>query len=215
MLAATAEPELKHRNRRVGLYALLGALAMLGLGYASVPLYRLFCQVTGFNGTTQRATAEQAAGVKVLGRTVSVRFDGNVDRDMPWDFKPAQVTQTVRLGARSLAVYTAKNLSDRPITGRASFNVSPDSAGKYFNKIQCFCFTEQTLQPGQEVRMPVTYYVDPAILDDEDARDIEQITLSYVFHEDREASAAAAKGAASASTSDVSSKPLDRAKIAR
>jgi cytochrome c oxidase assembly protein subunit 11 len=184
---ASAPPQLKHRNRRVGAFALAGALAMLGLGYASVPLYRLFCQVTGFQGTTQRATAEQAAGIKVSPATVSVRFDGNVDRDMPWAFAPAQITQTVHLGARTLAVYTAKNLSNRPITGRASFNVSPDDAGKFFNKIQCFCFTEQTLQPGQEVRMPVTYYVDPAMLDDEDARDIKQITLSYVFHEDKAA----------------------------
>jgi len=184
---ASAPAELAHRNRRVATYALAGALAMLGLGYASVPLYRLFCQVTGFQGTTQRASAEQAAGVKVSPVTISVRFDGNVDRDLPWAFAPAQVTQTVHLGARSLAVYTAKNLSDRPITGRASFNVSPDDAGKFFNKIQCFCFTEQTLQPGQEVRMPVTYYVDPAILDDAEARDIKQITLSYVFHEDKSA----------------------------
>ena len=196
-------PELKNRNRRVGAYALIGALAMLGLGYASVPLYRMFCQLTGFNGTTQRASAEQAAGIKVAAETISIRFDGNVDRDMPWAFKPVQVTQTVHIGARSLAAFEAKNLSGRPITGRASFNVSPDNAGKYFNKIQCFCFSEQTLQPGQEVRMPVTYYVDPAILKDEEAKDITQITLSYTFHEDREASAA------------LAAKPLDRAENAR
>ncbi len=200
---APVPDELRLRNRRVGIYALIGALAMLGLGYASVPLYRLFCQVTGFNGTTMRVSAAEAAGVKVAGQTISIRFDGNVDRDLPWAFKPVQVTQTVNIGARSLAAYSARNLSDRPITGRASFNVSPDNAGKYFNKIQCFCFTEQTLQPGQDVRMPVTYYVDPAILDDEEARDIKQITLSYTFHEDREASAA------------LASKALDRAENAR
>ena len=203
MAYAHASSALRHRNRRVGLYALFGALGMLGLGYASVPLYRLFCQVTGFGGTTMRATAAEAAAVKVSAASISVRFDGNVDRNLPWDFRPLQVTQSVRLGARSLAAYSAKNLSDKPVTGRASFNVSPDAAGKYFNKIECFCFTEQTLQPGQEVRMPVTYYVDPAILDDEDARAIEQITLSYVFHEDRGASAATA------------SKALDRAGNAR
>jgi len=201
--APLPRPELKHRNRRVGGYAVLGALAMLGLGYASVPLYRMFCQLTGFNGTTQRASAEQAAGIKVAAETIMIRFDGNVDRDMPWAFKPVQVTQTVHIGARSLAAFEAKNLSGRPITGRASFNVSPDNAGKYFNKIQCFCFSEQTLQPGQEVRMPVTYYVDPAILKDEEAKDITQITLSYTFHEDREASAA------------LAAKPLDRAENAR
>ena len=202
-MATAHAPQLKNRNRRVGLIALLGALAMLGLGFAAVPLYRLFCQVTGFQGTTQRATEQEAAGIKVSPVTISVRFDGNVDRDLPWDFKPAQVTQTVHLGARTLAVYTAKNLSDRPITGRASFNVSPDDAGKFFNKIQCFCFTEQTLQPGQEVRMPVTYYVDPAILQDEDGKNIKQITLSYVFHEDRSAIPA------------TPSKGLDRADNAR
>ncbi|MFC3173538.1 cytochrome c oxidase assembly protein [Novosphingobium bradum] len=184
---ASAPADLKRRNRRVSAYAIAGALFMLALGFAAVPLYRMFCQVTGFQGTTQRATAEQAAGIKVSPVTISVRFDGNVDRDLPWAFAPVQVTQTVHLGARTLAVYTAKNLSERAIVGRASFNVSPDDAGKYFSKIQCFCFTEQTLQPGEEVRMPVTYYVDPAILDDPEARDIKQITLSYVFHEDKSA----------------------------
>ena len=200
---ATAPTELSLRNRRVGLYALFGALFMLGLGYASVPLYRLFCQVTGFNGTTQRVTAAQAATVKVAGATISVRFDGNVDRDLPWEFKPQQVTQTARLGERMLAIFTARNLSNRPIVGRASFNVSPEETGKYFNKIQCFCFTEQTLQPDQEVRMPVIYYVDPAMLKDEDAKGVKQITLSYTFHEDKQASAEAA------------SKALDRAGNAR
>jgi len=196
-------PAPPNRNRRVALMALAGALAMLGLGFAAVPLYRMFCQVTGFQGTTQRVSEAEAAGIKVSPVTISVRFDANVDSDLPWDFKPAQVTQTVHLGARTLAVYTAKNLSDRPITGRASFNVSPDDAGKFFNKIQCFCFTEQTLQPGQEVRMPVTYYVDPAIVDDADGKDIKQITLSYVFHEDRSVVPA------------TPSKPLDRADNAR
>ena len=183
---ATA-PAGTSRNRRVALLALAGALAMLALGFAAVPLYRMFCQVTGFQGTTQKVTEAEAAGIKVSAKTISVRFDANVDPDLPWAFAPAQLTQTVHLGARTLAVYTARNLSNRPITGRASFNVSPDDAGKFFNKIQCFCFTEQTLQPGQEVRMPVTYYVDPAILDDVDGKDIEQITLSYVFHEDKAA----------------------------
>lgn len=183
----TTAPAALNRNRRVALMALAGALFMLALGFAAVPLYRMFCQVTGFQGTTQRVTEAQASGIKVSPVTMSVRFDANVDADLPWQFAPAQVTQTVHLGARTLAVYTAKNLSSRPITGRASFNVSPDDAGKFFNKIQCFCFTEQTLQPGQEVRMPVTYYVDPSILDDPEGRDIKQITLSYVFHEDKSA----------------------------
>lgn len=203
MATAPATPELKNRNRRVGLYALIGALAMLGLGYAAVPLYRLFCQVTGFAGTTMRASAQEAAGVKATTVPISVRFDANTDPDLPWQFKPLQVTQNIRIGARSFAAYSAKNLSDQPVSGRASFNVSPDAAGKYFTKVECFCFTQQTLQPGQEVRMPVTYYIDPAILDDPEARDIEQITLSYTFHVDRSGS------------DDSGVKPLDRAENAR
>lgn len=173
---------LQDRNRRVGMIALLGALAMLGLGYASAPLYRLFCQVTGFGGTTQRASEAQAAGTKVTAAPMSIRFDANVERGMPWRFRPEQVTQKITLGGRHMAIFTAKNLSDRAITGMATFNVEPEAAGKYFNKVQCFCFNQQTLVAGQDVRMPVVYYVDPAILNDPDAKDIEQITLSYTFH---------------------------------
>ena len=162
--------------------ALLGALAMLGLGYASAPLYRLFCQVTGFGGTTQRASEAQAASTQVTASPMSIRFDANVERGMPWRFRPEQVTQKITLGGRHMAIYSALNLSDQPVTGMATFNVEPEVAGKYFNKVQCFCFTEQTLKPGEEVRMPVLYYVDPAILDDENATDVESITLSYTFH---------------------------------
>lgn len=173
---------LQHRNRRVGLIAMAAAATMLGLGYASVPLYKLFCQVTGFGGTTQRVTEAEAQAVKLTTNTISVRFDANVERGFPWEFKPQQVTDTVSIGARDMAIYTARNLSDKPITGSATFNVEPEYVGKYFNKIQCFCFTEQRLEPGQYVRMPVLYYIDPAILDDPEARDVEQITLSYTFH---------------------------------
>jgi len=170
------------RNRRVGMYALIAALAMLGLGFASAPLYRLFCQVTGYGGTTQRVTEGDASRVSVAANTMSIRFDANVERTMPWKFAPVQVTDTVSIGARDMAIFTAKNLSSESVTGTATFNVEPEAAGKYFNKVQCFCFTEQTLRPGQEVRMPVIYYVDPKIMDDPDAKDIEQITLSYTFH---------------------------------
>lgn len=155
---------------------------MLGVGFAAVPLYRLFCQVTGFAGTTQRVDEAQAATIQTQTKTMSIRFDANVERRMPWHFKPLQVTDTVSVGARDMAIYVAKNLSDQPVTGSATFNVEPARAGRYFSKVQCFCFTEQTLQPGQEVRMPVIYFVDPKILDDPEARDIEQITLSYTFH---------------------------------
>ena len=183
---ATAAP-LEKRNARTAAFALLGALAMLGLGYAAVPLYDLFCRVTGFGGTTQQATEAQAdlaaRSAQLAGtRSISVRFDASTARDMPWTFEAEQVTDTVQIGVRDMAFYSARNNSDEPITGTATFNVEPEYAGRYFNKIQCFCFTEQTLQPGQQVRMPVLYYVDPAILEDENAKDLEEITLSYTFH---------------------------------
>ena len=175
---------LDRRNRRVALMAALFGLAMLGLGYAAVPLYRLFCQVTGFGGTTQRASVEQVAALKtVAGKTISIRFDGNVASGLPWKFRPDVVTDTIEIGARDMTTFYARNLSGRAVTGTATFNVTPVQAGKYFNKIQCFCFTEQTLAAGQEVHMPVIYFVDPAILKDPDAKDIEQITLSYTFNE--------------------------------
>ncbi len=178
---------INNKNNRVGLIAFLGALAMLGMGYAAVPLYQLFCQVTGFGGTTQRASAEEAslaerAAASAGGKQISIRFDGNIASDVPWTFKPELATDTIRIGVRDIAFYTARNNSNVPITGTATFNVEPEQTGKYFNKIQCFCFTEQTLQPGEEVRMPVLYFVDPAILADENAKDVEQITLSYTFH---------------------------------
>ena len=180
-----ASAPLAVRNRRVGLIALLVAVAMLGLGYAAVPLYRLFCQVTGFNGTTQvasEAEADEAAARSAGAPTISIRFDANTDRDMPWTFHPQQVTDTVQIGQRDMAIFEAKNLSSVPVTGRASFNVEPEQAGPYFNKVQCFCFTEQTLRPGQQVNMPVLYYVDPKALDDPNMDGVEQITLSYTFH---------------------------------
>jgi len=161
--------------------AALVGLAMLALGFASVPLYRIFCERTGFGGTTQRA--ETATQVRVAtGHTMSIRFDSNVAPGMPWQFQPEHPTRTVTVGAKNMAIFIAKNMSDRPVTGTAAFNVTPTQAGAYFTKIQCFCFTEQTLQPGQEVRMPVIYYVDPKILDDPDNKDTQQITLSYTFY---------------------------------
>lgn len=159
-----------------------GALAMLGMGYASVPLYRLFCQVTGFGGTTMRVSEAQAATFAVSQQTMSIRFDANVDRTLSWQFHPEQTTDTAQLGGRKMAIYLARNTSDKPITGMATFNVTPEQAGRYFNKVQCFCFNRQTLRPGQSIDMPVIYYVDPKILDDPETRDIEQITLSYTFH---------------------------------
>ena len=182
MAATIQQAKRASANRRVGLIGLAMALAMLGMGFAAVPLYRIFCQVTGYGGTTQRVDAAQAAGVQSAGRKMSIRFDANVERGMPWEFRPLQRTDTVTIGERDMALFYAHNTSDKIVTGTASFNVEPEQAARYFNKIQCFCFTEQTLQPGEAVKMPVLYYVDPAILDDEDNKDVEQITLSYTFH---------------------------------
>ena len=171
------------RNRRVALMAGAFALLMLGLGYAAVPLYRIFCQATGYGGTPHRVSEAQAATVKGTGATMSIRFDANIASSMAWEFRPDQVTQTVHLGQRQMATFYAKNLTARPITGTATFNIQPDESARFFNKIQCFCFTRQRLLPGQEVHMPVIYYVDPAILTDKDNKGIEQITLSYTFNE--------------------------------
>ena len=181
---APPSPETSRRNLRTGAFAFAGALAMLGLGYASVPLYRLFCQVTGFGGTTMNATESDAAraAAAATGEKISIRFDATTAMGMPWTFRPTQATDTITIGERDIATYTARNDSAQAITGMATFNVEPEQAGKYFNKIQCFCFTEQTLQPGQEVIMPVLYYVDPAMLDDPGMKGVEQITLSYTFH---------------------------------
>lgn len=169
------------RNRRTMIWMAAIGLAMLLLGFASVPLYRIFCEQTGFGGTTQRAAADVQVR-EAVGHNISIRFDSNVAPGMPWQFRPEHPTATVTIGARSMAIFIAKNMSDRPVTGSASFNVTPLQAGAYFTKIQCFCFTQQTLRPGEEVRMPVVYYVDPKILKDPDNRDTQQITLSYTFY---------------------------------
>jgi cytochrome c oxidase assembly protein subunit 11 len=171
-----------NRILRTGLLAGVLAGSMAGLGYASVPLYRAFCEATGFAGTTQRATSALAPGAVKAGKTISIRFDGNRAPTLPWEFAPERPRETVSIGERDMAFFAAKNLSARAITGRATYNVTPTQAGKYFTKIQCFCFTEQTLKPGEEVRMPVVFYVDPKILDDPDAKNIGEITLSYTFY---------------------------------
>lgn len=163
---------------RTAILAGLGVCSMTGLGFASVPLYRLFCQVTGLNGTTQRGLAAPGA----TNRQVRVDFDSNVAPKLPWNFKPVERSQTVTIGARNMAFFTATNNSDHDITGSATFNVSPAQAGYYFTKIQCFCFNEQTLKPGETVRMPVIFFVDPKMLKDPDAKDINTITLSYTFY---------------------------------
>jgi cytochrome c oxidase assembly protein subunit 11 len=169
---------LQRRKAATALLATFVIAGMLGLTAAAVPLYRLFCQVTGYGGTTQLAGALPAAPLE---RTIKVRFNAEVDPALPWSFRPAQREIEVRIGEQSLAYYRASNRSDHAIVGQAVFNVTPFKAGPYFDKIACFCFEEQLLQPGQEVDMPVSFFVDPAIATDLNTRDVTTITLSYTF----------------------------------
>lgn len=169
---------LAAKNRNVAIRAALFGLAMLGLAFAAVPLYRIFCQVTGFGGTTMKAEAAPGA---VAGQ-IGVRFDANIDPRLPWKFEPEQATVRVHPGAKTTIYYRSTNYTARNTTGQAIFNVTPESAGKYFSKIECFCFTEQTLKPGESVRMPVVFYVDPKLRQDPDTRHIDEITLSYTFY---------------------------------
>jgi cytochrome c oxidase assembly protein subunit 11 len=149
------------------------------MAYAAVPLYQIFCQVTGFGGTTQRADASPE---KPLDQKITVAFDANVNSSLSWEFTPVQHSQTIRIGEQKLAFYKAKNTTSRPLTGTATFNVTPVGAGVYFSKIECFCFTEQTLQPGQSMDMPVSYFVDSDIVNDPDMKSVKTITLSYTFY---------------------------------
>jgi cytochrome c oxidase assembly protein subunit 11 len=169
---------IARKNGRTATIMALAAAAMLGLAFASVPLYRAFCQLTGFDGTPLRA--DKAPGA-VAGQ-IGVRFDANINQDLPWKFEPVQETVRIAPGARTQIFYRAKNLTARTTTGQAVFNVSPEIAAPYFSKIECFCFSEQTLKPGQSVDMPVVFFVDPKIMTDPDTKSIDEITLSYTFY---------------------------------
>lgn len=159
----------------VGVVVLMG-----GLAWASVPFYDWFCRVTGFGGVT--GVAEQGSET-ILDKTITVRFDASKERDMPWEFKPVEREMEIRIGETGLAFYEAYNPTDHPVAGQASYNVTPYSAGAFFEKIACFCFTEQVLQPGERVQMPVTFFVDPEIVKDRDGKYVHTITLSYTFYE--------------------------------
>jgi cytochrome c oxidase assembly protein subunit 11 len=173
-------------NRRLGIALALVPVAMVGAAYASVPLYQLFCQVTGFGGTTQVAeSAPEAAGERVF----TIRFNADVDPNLPWDFQPVQREMTLRVGESGLAHFEARNRSARPTAGTATFNVTPLKAGQYFSKVQCFCFTEQRLSPGARADMPVSFFVDPRIDDDPNLDEVKTITLSYTFFPDEDAEA--------------------------
>ncbi|MHC5654586.1 cytochrome c oxidase assembly protein [Stappia sp. ICDLI1TA098] len=165
-------------NRRIGVAAFCGVLAMVGAAYAAVPLYQLFCQVTGYGGTTQRADADSGT---VIGRKITVRFDGNVNASLPWRFGPDQRSVTIRMGETKTISYHATNLGAEANTGTSVFNVTPFEAGAYFNKIQCFCFTEQPLKQGESAEMPVVFFVDPEMDENPELKHIKEITLSYTF----------------------------------
>ncbi len=168
-----------NKNRMaLGLVAI--AALMLSLSFAAVPFYNWFCRVTGFAGTT--SVAEQAPDL-ILDRKIIIRFDASLEAGMPWEFKPEVTQMELRIGETGLAFFDAYNPTNRVVAGTASYNVTPDQAGGYFTKIQCFCFTEQILKPGEHVQMPVTFYVDPEIVNDKEATKINEITLSYTFHE--------------------------------
>ncbi|HKJ61923.1 MAG TPA: cytochrome c oxidase assembly protein [Hyphomicrobiales bacterium] len=172
------QDDRQRSNARLASGLLVLVAAMVGLSFAAVPLYRIFCQATGYAGTTKRAEAPSAT---VTERDISVRFDASMSSDLDWSFKPVKRKITLKIGENRLAFFRAENLSDEKLTGSATFNVTPEIAGSYFVKVQCFCFTEQTLQPHQVVDMPVSFYIDPEIMNDPDANRIEEITLSYTF----------------------------------
>ena len=167
------------KNRLLVLKLVLLASFMLGLSFASVPLYDWFCRVTGWGGVTNVASGPSDM---ILDQTVKIRFDGTLERGMPWNFKPVVREMEINIGETGLAFYEAHNPTDKPIAGTASFNVYPYSTGSYFNKIACFCFEMQVLQPGETVQMPVTFFVDPDMLNDKEAKYAKTITLSYTFH---------------------------------
>ncbi len=167
------------KNRKVALLSATLVAAMVGLAYASVPLYRVFCQVTGFGGTTQRA---EAAPDKTVERHMKVLFDANTAGSLPWTFEPVQRSLEVKVGEENFAYYRATNNSDHAVTGTAVFNVVPETIGAYFNKIQCFCFTKQTLKAGEKVELPVSFFIDPAIVEDHGLDKITTVTLSYTFY---------------------------------
>lgn len=166
------------RNSRTAIVLLTLVGGMVGLAYASVPLYQLFCKVTGYGGTPLIGAQ---APVTVTDKTITIRFDSNISPKLGWRFKPEQKEVTIRIGEQRLAAYQATNLTNVQTTGTATYNVTPFKAGSYFSKVDCFCFTEQTLQAGQQVDMPVSFYVDPEILNDPSTKDLKTITLSYTF----------------------------------
>lgn len=174
----TPDAASQRRNRIVAAACAAFFASMIGAAYAAVPLYAMFCQLTGYGGTTQRV--EQASDV-ILDRKITVRFDANVSGGLPWTFAPEQRAMTLRIGETAKAEYRAENVFNAPTQGRAAFNVTPELAGAYFNKLECFCFTDTVLKPGESLEMPVVFFVDPDIVNAPELKDIHTITLSYTF----------------------------------
>lgn len=175
LFGKTLEGPQKTAVQAIGVVVLMGSLA-----WASVPFYDWFCRVTGFGGVTNVA---EAGSDVILDQTIKVRFDASLERDMPWTFTPVEREMTVRIGETALAFYEAHNPTDQPVAGQAAYNVAPYEAGVFFDKIECFCFTEQVLQPGETVQMPVSFFVDPAIVDDREGKYVHTITLGYTFYQ--------------------------------
>lgn len=190
MSLATPTSNDTQQRRHLTVAFLLGGLVvgMVGMAYAAVPLYEIFCRVTGYGGTTNTA---EAAPTTAIDRQMTIRFDSNINSGLAWEFKPVQVSQEIKVGESGLAFFQARNLTDETLVGTATYNVTPMAAGYYFNKIDCFCFTEQVLRPGQVVDMPVTYFVDPEIEDDKNLDHVTTITLSYTFYPKRDVASAA------------------------
>lgn len=185
MTDITQTPPSNPNNAKTALMVVAIVISMVALSFAAVPLYRWFCQVTGFGGTTQVGSLEDTDGV-ILDRDVKVRFDASTNQNMPWEFTAVQNEIEIKVGEPALIFYEAHNPTDKPIMGTATFNVTPLKVGQYFNKVQCFCFTEQVLQPGETIQMPVELFVDPRIAEDPGADDVHTITLSYTFFRDED-----------------------------
>jgi len=188
-LTTTTPDDMQQRQHKTVALLLVGlVIGMVGMAYAAVPLYEIFCRVTGYGGTTNTADAAPATAID---RQMTIRFDSNINSGLSWEFKPVEVSQEIKVGEAGLAFYQARNLTNETLVGTATYNVTPQAAGYYFNKIDCFCFTEQVLRPGEVVDMPVTFFVDPEIEDDKNLDHVTTITLSYTFYPKRDVASAA------------------------
>lgn len=191
-ISSPPPPSLRERNLRLATYAAAAVIGVVGVSYASVPLYKVFCQATGYGGTTQTVTAEQFKEVRPVAgaRQLTVLFNADTTAAMPWTFRPQQAAVRVVPGETALAFFTAHNPTSEAVTGVSTYNISPFRAAKHFNKIQCFCFEEQRLKPGEEIDMPVFFFVDPAFLEDPAMANVQTLILSYCFHRTGELSVA-------------------------